>query len=308
LTYFERFREELTRYAEGVHRLGTPADPAAIAGLPEEYRNFLRSWDGADLFHEDMHIRSAAECAREAGELVFAEDAAGSRFAFAEGGIVEYEADTGLRWRAATSLERWLDGVMAQGALLYEPEGEFREGVFAGEELEPAIELKLLRKRVRLDPEAPKPHFDLGMMLARQGHPREAERELARAVELDEGAPWPWFELGKLRFRKGDLPGAVSALARAAETEPTHEHAGFFCAWAARAAHAMGDARVAKFREQALSRDPGLPGRQIAAAQAELEAGRRAEALEQVELALAVSPRDMQALELRQRLTPARAR
>jgi tetratricopeptide (TPR) repeat protein len=304
--YFERFREELARYAEGVHRLGAPAEAEAVAAFPDEYRDFLRSWNGADLFHEDVHIRAAAEAEREGDELVFAEDASGSTFAFAKDGIVEYESDTGLRWREATTFERWLDHVMAQGALIYERDGEFREGAFAGEELAPPVELKLARKKVRLDPDAPKPRFDLGMVLLRAGHEREAQKELERAAELDPAAPWPWFELGKLRFGAGDVAGAAEALAHAAEGE--HEHAGFFAAWAARVAQAAGDARAQSFREQAQRRDPGLVGRQIAAAQAELEAGRRAEALEQIELALAVSPRDMQALDLKRRLTPARVR
>jgi len=143
-------------------------------------------------------------------------------------------------------------------------------------------------------------------VLARDGHTREAYRELERAVELDASAAWPWFELGKLRFAAGDRTGAAEALAHAAEAEPEHEHAGFFAAWAARAA---GDAESAeKFRQLAAALDPGLVGRQIAAAEAELAAGRRAEALEQVELGLAVSPRDMQALELRRRIKPVRAR
>jgi tetratricopeptide (TPR) repeat protein len=307
--YFERFRDEIARYAEGIHRLGEPADPAALRDLPAEYADFLRSWDGADLFHEDVHVRGAGEAEREGGEVVFAEDAAGSTFALGADGVIEYESDTGLRWRAASTLERWLDGVMAYGALLYERDGEFREGAFAGEELAPAVELKLARKRVKLDPEAPKPHFDLGMALLREGNTREASRELERAAEIDRTAAWPWFELGKLRFGAGDAAAALDALAQAAQADPEHEHAGFFAAWAARAAQAAGDReRAEEFRTQALARDPGLAGRQVAAAQAELEAGRKAEALEQVELALAVAPRDMQALDLRRRLTPSRAR
>ena len=267
--YFERFREEIARYAEGVHRLGEPADPAALGELPPEYADFLRSWDGADLFHEDVHIRSASEAEREGGEVVFAEDVSGSTFALGAGGVIEYESDTGLRWRAASSLERWLDGVMAQGALLYERDGEFREGAFAGEELAPPVELKLARKRVKLDPEAPKPHFDLGMALLRDGDTRSACRELERATELDPEAAWPWFELGKLRFAEGDAAAAVDALAQAAQAEPSHEHAGFFAAWAARAAQTAGDReRAEEFRTLALARDPGLAGRQVAAAQA----------------------------------------
>ena len=304
--YFERFREELARYADGVHRLGAPADPAALADLPADYADFLRSWDGADLFHEDVHIRSAAEAEREGGEVIFAEDGSGSTFALGEGGVVEYESDTGLRWRTATSLERWLDGVMAQGALIYERDGEFREGAFAGEELAPAVELKLARKRVRLDPDAPKPRFDLGMVLVREGNQREAERELSCATELDPQAAWPWFELGKLRHAEGDVAGAMEALAQAATVEPEHEHAGFFAAWAARVT--KDPEQAAAFRAQALARDPGLPGRQVAAAQAELLAGRKAEALEQVELALAVAPRNTQALDLLRKLKPGRAR
>ncbi|HEX5632807.1 MAG TPA: hypothetical protein VFX50_06240, partial [Gemmatimonadales bacterium] len=58
--FFLDFRRELARYAEGVHWLGEPATQAevdaAVAAvpvpLPAELRSFLRSWNGAELFHE----------------------------------------------------------------------------------------------------------------------------------------------------------------------------------------------------------------------------------------------------------------
>jgi len=62
--FFDRFREAAARLPAGLLRPGPAADPAAIAAaedalgapLPADYASFLRSFDGADLFHESIVI------------------------------------------------------------------------------------------------------------------------------------------------------------------------------------------------------------------------------------------------------------
>jgi hypothetical protein len=310
--YFERFRQALAGWAAGVHRLASGATDAELSlaaqrlgrPLPPSLRDFWASWNGADLFHEDLHILGADEASIEEGRLVIAQSSAGDRYALAaDGRVVQEEASTGLRWVAGSSLERWLEGEMARGAALYDREGEFREGAFAGEELAPEVELKLARRRARIDPEAARIRFDLAMALVGADRPGDAERELEVAVALDEGSGWAWFELGRLRLRRGEAGAAEAALAHAVAADPDADHSGFFAAWAARAAHAAGDEEAAaRHRDTAQQRDPQLVARQLAAAEEALGAGDAREAAEQVELALAVAPRDMRALDLSRRL------
>src|SRR5258708_22880220 len=62
--FFDRFRDALSRLPDGLIRAAPPAPGAAIAAaearlgraLPEVYASFLRSFDGADLFHEAILV------------------------------------------------------------------------------------------------------------------------------------------------------------------------------------------------------------------------------------------------------------
>ncbi|HJZ89217.1 MAG TPA: SMI1/KNR4 family protein [Polyangia bacterium] len=330
--YFDRFREALQAYAEGVHRLGAPVEPVQLAAaqaqlgqpLPPTYRDFLASWDGVELFHDELRVWGAQACAAEnlraraqeqwpPAMILCGVNAGGDRFAIEAGGanavVHEFESETGLRWVAASCFARWLERVMAEGSLIYDREGEFKSGRFEGEGLSAPLRLKRARRAAKIDPDASKVRYELGKALADAGEPAAAERELARAVELDPGAIWAWFDLGRLRLSERDFSGAEAAFVRATAADPEFEHAGYFAAWAARAALARHDAdAAAAHRARALALDPALPARQVLAAQHELAAGARREALELVELALAVSPRDMQALELKRRASSGRAR
>jgi Tfp pilus assembly protein PilF len=315
--YFERFRTAAARFAEGVHWLGAPASETAIGAreralgrsLPEEYRQFLRSWEGARLFHDDLVLFTLDGCATD-GELVWiAESAAGDRYAIERARVVEQEEETGLRWIAASGFERWLDLVMAKGEAIYDRDGEFKEGAFVGDELAPRVALAVARRQVRLDPEAPKPRYELGMALVRLGEAGAAERELERATELDAAAAWAWFDLGRLRWRRGEARPAALAFARAADGRGGEVHGGYFLAWAARAAQGAGDDRArAEHAARARALKPDVAAEQLAAARHRLQKGQSAEARELCELALAVAPRDLSALALLAELKMHRAR
>src|SRR5689334_3116602 len=123
--YFERFREALAAHAEGVHRLADPAPPLRVAALSARLRgplspahhDFLLSWDGAELFHEDLRVFSCDRCAEEnlrarADEgfspalILAAESAGGDRYALdSAGAVFEFEADSGLRWLAGSRFD-----------------------------------------------------------------------------------------------------------------------------------------------------------------------------------------------------------
>jgi hypothetical protein len=102
--FFEGFRTALGSTADGLIRPGQPATDAELAAaaralgrpaLPDDYATFLRSFDGADLFHEALVLcgvgggcfRTLVDANLPAppllaeGELVIAEAINGDRYA-----------------------------------------------------------------------------------------------------------------------------------------------------------------------------------------------------------------------------------
>lgn len=310
-TYFERFREEVARYAEGVHHLGPPAAREALAGLPDELASFLRSFDGAELFVDAVTIRPAAGLAREDGLLVFGDTATGDRLALDERGrVVRIEEDTGEALVEGSSFARWLEGLVVAEGVIYDREGEFREDVFEddGEDLRPEAIEKRERKLLKVDPEAPAPSWRLAKALERRGKGREARALLEDVVEREPDFAWAWFDLGRLRLASGDAHGAEDAFARAAGARGAEEHAAFFHAHAARAAARRGDdAARAVHAARALERDPNLVHGQKRAARTRLDEGAPADARELVELAQALAPRDLEVIDLARTLSAAPA-
>jgi tetratricopeptide (TPR) repeat protein len=312
--FFERFRAEVARYADGVHRLGDPAPPAAVAGLPEELAAFLRSWNGADLFIDAVQL-FAADAIEPAGPLLLFGRAGADALALdAAGQVLRVEDDTGESLTEGTGFGAWLEGFMAAEATLYDREGEFRDGLFddGGEELLPAAAERRERRALKVDPEAPAPAWRLARALDRRGQPAKAVRVLEPLVARAPGFAWAWFDLGRLRRAAGDLAGAEAAFARAAAADPDYEHAGYFAAHAARAAHARGDDRArAAHAASALAHDADLAGAQRRAAEELCVEGRHAEALEAAEVAAGLAPRDVAVVDLVRRcravLTSARA-
>jgi tetratricopeptide (TPR) repeat protein len=289
--FFDAFRAAVARAPAGLHRPGPPATPAAIATaeaalgrpLPDSYADFLRSFDGAELFHETVilyGVGGGGTCALvEAnapprpptlaeGELVVAESAGGDRYALdAEGRVVHLRAGSDERWLAGSSFPRWLDALLTREALLYDAEGEFLLEAFEpdGEELTPAFALRQAERALRKDPDAAEAHHDLGIALRRIGRPDRAREAFARAAALDPGNPWPWFDLGRAALDEAvadanaAAPGeAIEPFRRAAEAIPGPEGARMLV-WAARAADQAGQgAEADRARADAQARDPDL--------------------------------------------------
>ncbi len=272
--FFERFREATARLPHGLIRPAPAAAPEALARaeerlgpLPSEYASFLRSFDGADLFHEAIVIAGvgaaaprallelndgdgsdeAAPRARDtarARELVFAEAIAGDRFALDERGrVLRLRAGSDERVLAGSSFERWLDATVARERLLYGADGEFAPDVFDddGEEITPAVVLRQTERALKIDPGSADAQHERGVALRRLGRAGRAVEAFAAATELDPDNPWPWFDLGRTALAAGrELPRARAAFERAAALEAGPAGARLF-AWAARAALAAGD-------------------------------------------------------------------
>jgi tetratricopeptide (TPR) repeat protein len=277
--FFEKFRAAATRLPAGLIRVVPPATAEDLAraeaalgrALPEAYASFLRSFDGADLFHESVVIagvgpgapRALAELRQDhPGELVFAESQAGDRYGLdRRGRVVRHDEGAEERAVAGTSFARWLDATVAREQLLYGPDGEYAPDLFdpSGEELLPRVALRQAERALRADPDAPDAEHARGLALVRLGDGAAALGAFARATALDRDNPWPWFDLGRTALELGRPAEALPAFRRAAAAEPGPSGARLL-AWAARAAAALGDeAAAAALRAEALGRDAGLP-------------------------------------------------
>src|SRR5688572_25761655 len=211
---FERFREEIGRYADGVHGLGPPAPPDEVAGLPEELASFLRSWNGAELFIDAVTILPARSIAKDGEWLVFGGTAHDDRLALdARGRVVKLEEDTGDALVEGTSFSRWIEALVAAESVFYDREGEFKEGVFdeTGEEPTADAVARREKKALRLDPDAPAPAWRLARALERQGQGREGRRILEGVCRGDGAFAWAWFDLGRLRRQGGGEAAAEDA-------------------------------------------------------------------------------------------------
>jgi tetratricopeptide (TPR) repeat protein len=310
--FFERFREAVARLPDGLIRPAPAASEQDLARarrtlgveLPGEYASFLRSFDGADLFHEAIVIAGVGPSAPRPlvelnphaapGELVFAEAVAGDRFALGgDGRVWRLRAASEERILAGTSFARWLDAQIARERLLYGPDGEFAPDVFDedGEEVSPTIALRQMERALKIDPGSAEAEHERGVALRRLGKAAKAIEAFEAATALDPENPWPWFDLGRTALAAGrDLGRAREAFLRAAERE-TGPAGARLLAWAARAAAEAGDqAEAADARRNALARDPGLlESLARAEAQAKLEGDDDARA-ENEALRLALAP------------------
>lgn len=295
--YFESFRAALARAPEGLIRVAPPASDAQIAAaeralgiaVPLPFATFLRSFDGADLFHESVVIcgvgpdafRSLVAVNRgerhplvRADEIVFAEASGGDTLLLSPGAdeprVIRLRPGSDERWLSGSTFARWLDAVIAREQILYDAGGEFVLEAFEpdGEELTATFALRQAERALKKDPDAAEPHHDLGVAYRRLGKLDRAASAFARAAGLDPENPWPWFDLGRARLQQGEAAPAVEAFRRAGEATPGAEGARFF-AWAARAAMDAGRADEATAaREQARARDPEIVAVLTRAAQA----------------------------------------
>jgi hypothetical protein len=273
--FFDHFRAALARLPAGLIRVMPPASADELAAvepslgrpLPDDYRAFLQSFDGADLFHETILLAGVggqapvrlAELPQErAGELSFAVAAAGERYAIDEAGrVVRYDAGSEERALSGTSFPRWLDATVAREQVLYGPDGEYAPDVFdpSGEEVTPLVALRQAERAQKQDPGAAGWAYARGLALRGLGRAAAAVEALEEATGLDPDNPWAWFDLGRAALDDSQAGRAVAAFRRAAELDPGPEGARLL-AWAARAA---GDGPEATaLRDAALARDAGL--------------------------------------------------
>jgi hypothetical protein len=317
--FFERFRGELKRYADGVHELEPPVEAGALAraeqrlagALPADYRDFLGQWNGGFLFHDDVRLFGAGgraeldRLAREGDEVAFGEAPGASLRFDGRGRVVALDQATEERLVEGSRFARWLEALMARERLVVDREGEVRPEALDGVELLPKVRRKRAEAATKIDPAAPAWQEELAEVLAEAGATEAAAAALERAVALEPGAARPWLRLGELRQAASDAAGAAEAFARAGEAAREPEEAAFAFARAAATGRATGLADAAGWAAEAVRRAPGLIDEQRTAAEHLLAEGDAAGALERLHLARALAPEDASLAQLEAR---ARAR
>jgi tetratricopeptide (TPR) repeat protein len=306
----ERLRAALDQYAEGVHRLGEPAT-ALDADLPPELTAVYRAFDGADLFHEALTLHPSTSWKMDGGRVRVGEMGGDALWVdLATGAVWRLEEDSGEWLCEGTQFDRWLWGWVEAESVLYDREGEFRAGVIDPRgDLSEGTAIEHERRLLRRDRGAASPRWRLARALARSGKLEAARHELEMVVEEHPRFGWAWYDLSRLSEALGEVAGAREEALAAAAADPSYEHAGFFLAWAARLAALAGDEPArAELADRARATDSALGQRQLEGARASLEAGDIDAARELVQVALAIEPRDLGALDLKRQIEAATPR
>jgi tetratricopeptide (TPR) repeat protein len=310
-TFFDRFRSAIARLPAGLIRVRPPAAPEEIARagealggpLPDAYASFLRSFDGADLFHESVIIAGVGAGAPRLvtaliqdrpGELVFAEALSGDRFGLdAAGRVLRYDPGAEERAVAGSTFARWLDATVAREQILFGPDGEYAPDVFdpSAQEIMPAIALRQAERALKVDPESADAAHARGLALSRLGRREAALAAFRAATELDADNPWPGFDLGRTALAINRPAVALPAFRSAAAAASDAATVARLLAWAVRAAVAAGDtASTEALRAEARAKDPQLVDhllRSASAAGEDADEDARAEAIALLE---AVAP------------------
>lgn len=236
--FFDKFRADVRRYADGVHELGDPAPAPALKTLPAPLRDFYRSWNGMRLFTDSVALEPIERVARE-GALWRVGEAFGAPLAVDETGRIYELDDAGDRVLQGSTLERWLAALMAREGLLVDREGEWKD-VFDGDALSPEVRQKRARVGLKHDPGSASWQLEAAELAFEDGEPDEAEAALRAAVEADPQAGAAWELLGGIERRAGRLGDAEQAFVRAAGATADASRRAERLAEAARAAKQAG--------------------------------------------------------------------
>jgi tetratricopeptide (TPR) repeat protein len=291
-------RDRLSRYPDGLHRLGEPAYILDTA-LPGPLSAVYQELDGGELFHGSLALVPSAEIERTDDGLRIGEVDGDDLYVDPNSGAVRrLEKDSGELVPEGSRFDRWLLGWVDAQEVLVDDEGEYRDDLFdEGGELEDEPACRFERKILKRDRSATGPRWRLARALARRGEVDDARRELEEVVASAPDFAWAWYDLARLGERAGDLAGAGDEMREAAAT--SREYAGFFWAHAARLARAAGDeAGRADAAGRAEAADPDLVRIHRDAALTCLAEADEEAAREHLELALALAPKDVVLLDM----------
>jgi tetratricopeptide (TPR) repeat protein len=266
------------------------------------------AFDGARLFHEELILYPAAHVIRDENGRWQIGDLGGNAIQVdGRGRVWRTDEESGEDVVDGTSLPKWLRGQIEALSLLFDKDGEYGEDVFDDEgEISADLARAQVRAQVKRDPKAPGPRWRLARALAAAGEVDAARAELESVVEVAPELPWAWLDLARLSESLGELDGAYDEAVAAAEAAPGHEQVAYFWAHAARlAVRRKNDADRARCAARAVDADPRIVEAQLAGAEQNLADGDVESARALVELARAVAPRDLTAIDLARRIDAA---
>jgi tetratricopeptide (TPR) repeat protein len=212
----ERILDELERYADGVHRLN---DPAYLLDteIPEPLAEVYRGFDGGDLFHEALVLAPSSSLAVEGDRYRVGEVGGDELWVDRRGAVWRRDADGGPVLPEASAFDRWLAGYLDAEALVYDTDGEFRDGAFTGGgEIEPQVAARRERAMIKRDRKAAGPRYRLGLLLAEAGDEAGARECFEEVVAMSPGHAFAWVELAKISQRLGELDSAIDEMVEAA--------------------------------------------------------------------------------------------
>jgi hypothetical protein len=292
MAFFERVRVALTKAAPGLHDAGPPAGATALSALerragpiPPGALDLLRSYDGLRLYHETVTLLPAAEVGRRPdGWWVIGEAPEGRLLCDAEGRVL-LEDEAGDRVLGGSTIERFLEAVLAREGLLTGPDGEWRDVFGDDGALKTDVRRRRARAGMKADPAAAVWPFEAAELAFELGQAEEGERELEHALALDPHAAAAWELLAARGAASGRAEEAARGFERAAERTAAGPRRARRFAEAARAAKGNEAARLSA---QARAAEAGCGARFSQDAGARLAVGDADGACHLYELAAAV--------------------
>jgi tetratricopeptide (TPR) repeat protein len=297
-----RIRARLDDAAAGLHRL---ADPAVVldSELPPGLAAVLREFDGGELFHEAVVVRSSRAFERSDDGWLVADLGQDQIWVMKSGAVRRTDAELGDNYTDGTSFDRWLAGCIEAESLLLDADGEYREDkIDEGGELVVDAVIERERAWLKRDRHAPGPRWRLAQALLGAGQGDAALEALEAVVHEDPAFVWAWYDLARYSEKRGDLDTAREELRCAVDAGREHEHLAFFLAHQARICVLLGDENGrAAAASRALEQRPSILHEQKEAAQATLDDGQPELARGLAELAHALAPKDLAVLDMLRR-------
>ncbi len=298
MPFFDQFRQDVARFASGVHELGERAHGGGserrrerLGGWPPGVESFYVSFDGARLFTDSFVLLPLVETAR-VDEMVRVGTALELELRVDARGRVHEIDQSGDRLVVGSSLERWLGSLFFRAKMVVDSEGEFRH-VFSddGQELLPEVRLRRARAGKKADPGAALFVFEEAELQLEEGDVEAARAALQSAIALDDQAPAPHAVLAGLLVGAGDLAGAETHyLAAAAHSVPGEVRARRFAQGAELAGRRQDEAARSRAAQAALVADAGAPARWLAEAESAFADNDFDTAAHLVGLSVAVAP------------------
>lgn len=298
---FATITERLQADPAGLHRLNEPSYNTP-SGLPRQLAALCVQFDGAELFHESVVLFPAADVVESDGRHHFGRIDEDELYLDGKTGRVwRLDADSGELLEEGSRLHRWLFGFIEGERGMYDGDGEFAEDVF-GDDGRPTAEFLVRKERrvLKRDKDALGPRWRLARALSQQDRLADARNQLERVVEVREEFAWAWYDLARISEALGETSAAIDEMNAAATADPTCEYRGFFYAHCARLSALLDDEDARKAHAQsALQLEPHLVRSHLDGACERLDADDAEGAKALVELALAIAPLDLAALDLR---------